>query len=68
MPDVRVKVTPDFKHADDGAIFLLPLSEHHRLGGSALAQTFGQIGEECPDLDDPHLLKHAFEVCSFEHG
>lgn len=62
MPDIRVKVTPDFKHADGGIIVLLPLSKHHRLGGSALAHAFGQVGNDCPDLEDSSLLKHAFEV------
>ena len=35
---------------------------HHRLGGSAFAQTEGQIGEICPDITDAVLLKGVFEV------
>ena len=34
----------------------------HRLGGSALAQVYGQIGDESPDVDDPALLKRAFRA------
>ena len=34
----------------------------HRLGGSALAQVYGQLGEDCPDLEDVPALKRAFEV------
>jgi len=29
----------------------------NRLGGSVLAQVYKQIGNECPDLDDPALFK-----------
>ena len=31
-----------------------------RLGGSALAQVYGQIGDSSPDLDDPMLFSRAF--------
>ena len=33
-----------------------------RLGGSALAQVYGRIGEVPPDLDDPALLKGFFSA------
>jgi phosphoribosylformylglycinamidine synthase len=32
------------------------------LGGTALAHVYGQIGNESPDLDDPKLLKTAFNA------
>lgn len=34
-----------------------------RLGGSALAQVFRQIGSEVPDVEDPQLLKSFFNAC-----
>ncbi|KAF8467987.1 phosphoribosylformylglycinamidin [Russula ochroleuca] len=34
-----------------------------RLGGSALAQVFRQIGSEVPDVEDPQLLKAFFNAC-----
>lgn len=34
----------------------------HRLGGSALAQVYGQVGNEAPDLARPEDLKHFFEA------
>ena len=34
----------------------------NRLGGSALAQVYRQMGNSCPDLDDPSLLKGFFSV------
>ncbi|MGO9974863.1 MAG: phosphoribosylformylglycinamidine synthase [Solirubrobacteraceae bacterium] len=62
MRDVRVKATPDVKRAG-GRLVLIDLSGAHvRLGGSALAQVFGQLGDECPDMEDLGLLARAFEV------
>lgn len=55
-PDVRQKVTPDLKVSPqmDGNLVYVDISnsKNHRLGGSALAQVYGQIGDTCPDLDD----------------
>ncbi len=33
-----------------------------RLGASAIAQVYGQMGNECPDVDDPGTLKSAFDA------
>jgi phosphoribosylformylglycinamidine synthase len=33
-----------------------------RLGGSVLAQVYSQMGDECPDVDDPERLKAFFEI------
>ncbi|XP_006812350.2 phosphoribosylformylglycinamidine synthase-like, partial [Saccoglossus kowalevskii] len=35
---------------------------HHRLGGTALAQCYNQLGNVSPDLDEPQLLVKAFNV------
>lgn len=46
-----------------GSLLYVPLSPvHHRLGGSALAQCYGQIGDESPDLEDAALFTQAFKV------
>jgi phosphoribosylformylglycinamidine synthase len=34
----------------------------NRLGGSALAQVYNQMGRECPDVDDPRVLRLFFHV------
>eukprot|EP00794_Sanderia_malayensis_P007168 gene7168-7974_t len=63
-PDIRNTVTPDLK-LNEGADALLyvKFSEHHgRVGGSALAQVFGQIGNESPDMDDVKIFKNGFET------
>ncbi|HEX7259483.1 MAG TPA: phosphoribosylformylglycinamidine synthase [Candidatus Saccharimonadia bacterium] len=60
MADVRTKVTPDLKAEGNDLIFIDLSDGHHRLGGSALAQTFQQIGNEAPDLKNTGLLKNTF--------
>jgi phosphoribosylformylglycinamidine synthase len=63
MPDLTLVVTPDVKRPGASRLMLLDLAPgKRRLGGSALAQAFGQIGDESPDVDDPQLLKRAFHA------
>ncbi|MFH1764730.1 MAG: phosphoribosylformylglycinamidine synthase, partial [Gemmatimonadota bacterium] len=62
-PDITKTLTPDLKLPGKGQIFFVDLGgARNRLGGSALAQVFNQIGDRPPDLDDPTLLKGAFET------
>lgn len=61
VPDIRKVVTPDIKLPTHTALTFLDLAPgKFRLGGSALAQVHGQIGDEAPDVDDPELLKNGF--------
>ena len=60
--DVRRTLTPVLR-TDAGAtsLWLIDLGGgRDRLGGSALAQTHGELGGEPPDLDDPRLLIRFF--------
>jgi phosphoribosylformylglycinamidine synthase len=62
-PDITQTLTPDLKLPETGRLFFVDLGgARNRLGGSALAQVFGQVGDESPDLDDPTLLKGAFQT------
>ena len=62
-PDITKTLTPDLKLPDRGQLFYVDLGgARNRLGGSALAHVFGQLGEKAPDLDDPTVLKGAFET------
>ncbi|XP_006738274.1 phosphoribosylformylglycinamidine synthase isoform X2 [Leptonychotes weddellii] len=63
-PDITATVTPDLKHPGGGGLLLyVPLSPgQHRLGGTALAQCFSQLGEQPPNLDLPENLVRAFNV------
>uniref|UniRef100_A0A1D1YHX1 phosphoribosylformylglycinamidine synthase n=1 Tax=Anthurium amnicola TaxID=1678845 RepID=A0A1D1YHX1_9ARAE len=62
-PDITQTVTPDLKLGNDGVLLHICLAKgKHRLGGSALAQAFDQVGDECPDMDDIPYLKKTFEA------
>ena len=60
VADVRTTWDPLLKQIQGGSTVLLHVNlsnQTQRLGGSALAQVLGQIGNECPDVEDPKLLK-----------
>ncbi len=58
VPNVHKVVTPDIKLPGESTLILLdPSNGKNRLGGSAFAQSLGsQIGDECPDIDNPELF------------
>ncbi len=63
MPDITKVVTPDIKEPGQSQLIFIDLSKNRaRLGGSALAQVYGQVGNESPDVDDPEMLKRAFHA------
>jgi phosphoribosylformylglycinamidine synthase len=60
--DIRRALTPQLR-TDKGETELLLVdlgAGNNRLGGSALAQVFGQLGDIPPDLDEPARLKGFF--------
>jgi phosphoribosylformylglycinamidine synthase len=61
--DVGRSLTPQLRtDAGDTELVLVDLGRgQNRLGGSILAQVFCAIGDRCPDLDDPALLRGFFE-------
>jgi phosphoribosylformylglycinamidine synthase len=64
VADVRASLTPQLRtDAGDTRLLLIDLGNgRNRLGGSALAQVYGAIGSEAPDLDQPEQLKSAFAL------
>ena len=63
MPDITKVVTPDIKKQGQSQLLFINFSNHRaRLGGSALAQSYVQVGNESPDVDDPEMLKRAFHA------
>lgn len=60
--DGRRTLTPYLlRDAEDSQLIFVDLSGGHaRMGGSALAQVYGQLGNTCPDLEDPALIKGFF--------
>jgi phosphoribosylformylglycinamidine synthase len=62
VQDVRKTVTPDLKPGSS-SLLLIDLGQgKNRLGASALAQVYNQVGEHAADADDPALLKSFFEA------
>ena len=62
--DVRRTLTPELQ-LDQGptSLVLFDLGQgKNRLGGSALAQVFNEVGETPPDVDSPAALKEFFET------
>ncbi|HET7670542.1 MAG TPA: phosphoribosylformylglycinamidine synthase, partial [Burkholderiales bacterium] len=62
VEDARDTLTPQLRtDAGDTELLLIDLGcGKNRLGGSIVAQTHGAMGETCPDVDDPALLKSFF--------
>jgi len=62
VTDVRLAVTPQIRGDEpDSVLLLVDLGRgQNRLGGSALAQVYGQVGERAPDLDEPGLMRGFF--------
>uniref|UniRef100_A0A8C9SZA2 Phosphoribosylformylglycinamidine synthase n=1 Tax=Scleropages formosus TaxID=113540 RepID=A0A8C9SZA2_SCLFO len=63
-PDITATVTPDLENPDGkGVLLYVPVSPgQYRLGGSALAQCYGQLGDCGPDLEDPDKLSACFNA------
>lgn len=64
-PDVRIRITPDLKAPQshkDGELIWINIEGKFRLGASALAQSFMQQGNDCPDLHNVDGLKRAFNT------
>jgi phosphoribosylformylglycinamidine synthase len=63
MPDITRVITPDIKCPGQSRLVFIDIAKGKvRLGGSVLAQVFGQIGNESPDVDDPDMLSRAFNA------
>ncbi|HED17342.1 MAG TPA: phosphoribosylformylglycinamidine synthase, partial [Gammaproteobacteria bacterium] len=63
VQDIRHTLTPQLRcdHGDTDLILIDLGKGHNRLGGSALAQVYQQMGHHAPDLDDPLARRHFFE-------
>ncbi|MBA3732152.1 MAG: phosphoribosylformylglycinamidine synthase, partial [Gammaproteobacteria bacterium] len=64
VSDVRRTLTPQLRtDCGETELLLIDLGQgRNRLGGSALAQVFGQVGDSAPDVDDPEKLKTFFDA------
>jgi phosphoribosylformylglycinamidine synthase len=62
VSDVRRTLTPQLRtDMGESELILIDLGKGaNRLGASALAQVYKQVGHHGPDLKDPEVLKHFF--------
>jgi phosphoribosylformylglycinamidine synthase len=62
-PDITRVITPDIKQPGKSRLLYIDLAPGKaRTGGSALAQCFGQVGNESPDVEDVALLRNGFHA------
>jgi len=63
VDDINNKVTSAIHRPGESKLIYVDISGgKKRLGGSALAQVYNQVGSECPDLESADALKNAFEA------
>ncbi|MFM2481640.1 phosphoribosylformylglycinamidine synthase [Celerinatantimonas sp. YJH-8] len=63
VDDVRSTVTPQLVNDPSSLLILIDLGQGlNRLGGSALAQVYKQLGDQAPDVNHPSLLSGFFNA------
>jgi len=63
VTDIRQSLTPQIHCEADNQLILIDLGQQkNRLGATALAQVFNQLGDETANLDDPELFKNFFNA------
>ena len=64
VSDARRSLTPMLRqNRGPSTLVLIDLGcGKNRLGASALAQVYSQVGNGCPDVDDPQLLRNFFQA------
>ena len=64
VTDARKTLTPQLGALREPTVLVLVDlgGGRNRLGGSALAQVYGQLGDTAPDLEEPEKLKGFFET------
>ena len=60
VPDIGKVITPDIKKIGSPLLFVDLSGGQSRMGGSALAQVLGQLGDSSPDVEDGRALKNSF--------
>ncbi|HEY0665837.1 MAG TPA: phosphoribosylformylglycinamidine synthase [Gallionella sp.] len=67
--DARDTLTPQLAADPDTTLLLIDLGQgKNRMGGSALAQVYKQVGDVAPDVDDAQVLKAFFGLVQRLHA
>jgi len=66
--DASDVVTPQLRPELGGNLMLLTMDNKRRMGGSALAQVYGELGAVAPDVDNAAKLKALFETIQAQRG
>ncbi len=67
--DVRKTLTPQLTPDLNSSLLLIDLGQgKNRMGGSALAQVYKQVGNTAPDVDDANVLRSFFKVIQSLNG
>jgi phosphoribosylformylglycinamidine synthase len=67
--DARHTLTPQLGADLDTVLLLIDLGQgKNRMGGSALAQVYKQVGDVAPDVDDAAVLKSFFDLIQRLNG
>lgn len=62
-PDARKTLTPQLQTNVPSKLIVIDLGAgKNRMGGSSLAQVYGEVGDVAPDVDDANQLKHFFNT------
>lgn len=63
VSDTNKTLTPVLDMSNKSSLLFIDLSgDRQRMACSALAQVYGQVGTQTPDVDEPSLLKNGFET------
>ncbi len=62
VTDVRKTLTPQLQKEASKLILIDLGAGKNRLGASALAQVYNQLGDHCADVDEPEVLKSFFQA------
>ena len=62
VEDARRTLTPQLQLGDNLLLLIDLGDERNRMGGSCLAQVYGQSGDNPPDANDPIDLQHFFQA------
>lgn len=63
VENIEAKLTPDIKAPGSSLLIHVDIAAgKRRLGGSALAQVYGKLGDVPPDVDDLSVLRKAFDL------